>query len=83
MGNVIVVFRLMPDSPDSFEAVKAGAQKLKPERLEEEPIAFGLKALKFTAVIPDEEGTMPALEEKLSKIKHIQSVETLMVSRSL
>ena len=73
----------MPDSPESFDVIKAELQKLGPQRLEEEPIAFGLKALKFTKVIPDDEGAMPQLEESLSKIEHVQSVETITVSRSL
>lgn len=83
MGDVIVVFRIIPESMDFFEDVKKDLEDLKPQRLEEEPIAFGLKAWKFTTLIPDEEGTLPELEDKLSKIKGVQTIETLMVSRSL
>ena len=84
MGDVICVFRIMPDSPDNFDSIKAGLEALQPDRLEEEPIAFGLKALKFTKIIPDEvEGALPELEEKLKNVEHIQSVETITVSRSL
>ena len=84
MGDVICVFRIMPDGPESFDSVKSQLQSLEPDRLEEEPIAFGLKALKFTKIIPDEvEGAMEGLEEKLNAIEHAQSVETVMVSRSL
>jgi elongation factor 1-beta len=83
MGDVIVVFRIIPESMDFFEDVKKGLEALKPQRLEEEPIAFGLKAWKFTTLIPDEEGKLPELEDKLSKIKGVQTIETLTVSRSL
>lgn len=83
MGEVICVFRIMPESPERFEEIKKALEELKPERLEEEPIAFGLKALKFTKVIPDESGTQDELENKLESIDGIQSVETLTVSRSL
>jgi translation elongation factor aEF-1 beta len=83
MGDVIVVFRIIPESMDFFEDVRKGLESLKPQRLEEEPIAFGLKGFKFTKIIPDEEGTLPALEEKLQKIKGAQSVETTAISRSL
>lgn len=83
MGEVICVFRIMPKSPERFEEIKKALEELKPERLEEEPIAFGLKALKFTKVIPDESGTQDELENKLESIDGIQSVETLTVSRSL
>lgn len=83
MGDVIVVFRIIPESMDFFEDVKKGLEKLSPQRLEEEPIAFGLKAWKFTKLIPDAEGTLPDLEEKIAKIEHVQSSETIEISRSL
>jgi elongation factor 1-beta len=83
MGDVIVVFRVMPESMDFFEEIKKGLEELKPQRLEEEPIAFGLKAWKFTKLIPDEEGTLPKLEKEIAKIEHVQSSETVTVSRSL
>ena len=84
MGDVICVFRIMPDTIENFDIVKSQLEALEPDRLEEEPIAFGLKALKFTKIIPDEvEGALPELEEKLNNIEHRQSVETITVSRSL
>jgi elongation factor 1-beta len=83
MGDVIVVFRVIPESMDYFGDVGDALRKLKPQRMEEEPIAFGLKAWKFTKLIPDEEGTLPALEERIEKIEHVQSSETVTVSRSL
>lgn len=83
MGDVIVVFRIIPESMDFFEEVGKVLQELKPQRLEEEPIAFGLKAWKFTKLIPDEEGKLPELEEKIANIEHVQSSETIEISRSL
>ena len=83
MGDVIAVFRIMPDSPDSFGKVKSAVQAIKPAKLEEEPIAFGLKAIKAVFMIPDEGGKMDELENKLNAIDGTQSVETLQVSRSL
>lgn len=83
MGDVIVVFKVIPESMDFFEEVGESLKALKPQRLEEEPIAFGLKAWKFTKIIPDAEGTLPELEEKIAKIEHVQSSETVTVSRSL
>jgi elongation factor 1-beta len=83
MGDVIVIFRIMPETMEDYEGIKKELEKLKPQRLEEDPIAFGIKAWKFTKIIPDEEGTLPALEDKLAKIKGIQSVDTITVSRSL
>jgi translation elongation factor aEF-1 beta len=83
MGDVIVVFQVIPDDMGNFEKVGEELKKLKPQRLEEEPIAFGLKAWKFTKLIPDAEGTLPKLEEDIAKIDHVQSSETVAVSRSL
>jgi elongation factor 1-beta len=83
MGSVIAVFRILPDSLDSFEKVKACIGAMKPARIEEEPIAFGLKAIKATFIIPDAGGKIDELENRLNSIKGAQAVETLQVSRSL
>lgn len=83
MGDVIVVFKIIPKDMEMFEKVKKDLEDLKPQRLEEEPVAFGLKALKFTKLIPDEEGKLPELEEKIKNIKGVQTCETVAISRSL
>ena len=83
MGNVIVLYRILPDSPENFEKIKKSLEKLKPEKMEEEPIAFGLKALKFTKFIPDSSGAEEELESKIRSIPHIETVETLAVTRGL
>jgi elongation factor 1-beta len=83
MGQVICVFRIMPKSPEDFEKIKTEAQKLNPTRLEEEPIAFGLKALKFTTIIEDAAGTIEKLENQLESIEGVQTVENIMTTRSL
>ena len=49
----------------------------------EEPIAFGLKAFKVTMLIPDKSGLIDELDNKMSSIPHVNSVETLSVSRGL
>ncbi len=83
MGDVIVVFRIMPENPDKVDETKKSLEELKPQRLEEEEIAFGLKALIFTTIIPDEEGTIDKLENDLKRAKNVKSVESVTVSRSL
>jgi len=82
VGSVICVYRIMPSDPKQFEAVKKALQALKPEKLEEEPIAFGIKALRFVKLIPDAGGEIEKLENKLNSIKNI-TVEEISVSRSL
>ncbi len=83
MGEVICVYRIMPESPEKFEEVRKALESLGPDRLEEEAIAFGLKSLKFTKVIPDGPGVLEELEEKLNSIPGTGSVENIMTSRSL
>ena len=78
-----MVFRILPDSVESFESVKRQCEALKPERLEEEPIAFGLKALKFTKIIPDGPGVMDKLEEQINSIKGLGSAENIFTTRAL
>ena len=83
MGDVIVVFRIIPKEMDKFDSVRERIEQLKPQRLEEEPIAFGLKALRFTKLIPDKEGALTKLEEDIKNIDDVQTVETIEITRSL
>ena len=84
MGEVILVIRVLPDSPDSISKVRAGLEDLKPQRLEEEAIAFGMKAFKATFVIPDTGGNLQEeLENKIREVPGVSDLEVLMASRSL
>jgi translation elongation factor aEF-1 beta len=76
MGDVAIVFRVMPMSRDSnLEEIKKEISKaVKPKQIMEKPIAFGLKALEVLVVVPDSVG--PAeLEEKMRRVHNIASVE--------
>ncbi len=83
MGDVIIVFKVLPESPEKSDQVKAGLQKLDPQRLEEEPIGFGLVAFKFTTIIPDAGGTQDELEEKIRAVEGVSEIEVLRASRSM
>jgi len=83
MGEVILVFRILPDDMENFDQIKKDLGKLKPDRLEEEPIAFGLKALKFTKIVEDGEGAVDKVEDALGKVDNVKEVETIAVSRGL
>jgi elongation factor 1-beta len=83
MGEVICVYRVMPGSPDYFGRVKKALEALKPNRLEEEPVAFGLVALKFTKLIPDGPGDLEELEKRLNGIEGVGSVENIRTSRAM
>jgi elongation factor 1-beta len=77
----------MPESPEvDLEKVKEDIIKSIPEgaefhKIEEEPIAFGLVALKVMVVVGDSEGGTEKVEENLSKVENVSSVEVEDVRR--
>jgi elongation factor 1-beta len=80
MGMVILIVKLMPESPSAnLENIKETAQKLmehegaKSISFEEKPIAFGLKAIMLKMVMPEEKGT-DIVESKLSTVNEVSSV---------
>lgn len=83
MGEVIIVLKIMPGDPAKLEQIKEGLEKLNPKRIEEEPIGFGVSAIKFTTIIPDAGGEQDKLEEEVRKIDGVGEIEVLQASRSL
>lgn len=81
MGGVVILYRILPKGPEFFPALKAALLKLEPARLEEEPIGYGLVALKFAKQIPDSPGADEILEDQIRAIPEVESVETLAVTR--
>lgn len=86
MGKVAVILKLMPESTETpietlKEAVKAAVPDV--DDIQEEPIGFGLSALKVAAVIEDEEGATDALESKLRDVEGIASAEIVDVNRMI
>jgi translation elongation factor aEF-1 beta len=80
MGTVLIIVKMMPESPSSnLEEIKAaakislekeGAQSLS---FEEKPVAFGLKSIHAKFAFPEEKGT-DIVETLLSKVKEVSSV---------
>ena len=83
MGSVICTFKVFVSDMDNFDSVKKKLLELKPERLEEEALAFGLKAIKIVKFIPDAPGGMEELEDELNGIEGVSEVETVSISRGL
>ena len=84
MGNVIVVFRIMPDGVDSDIAkIRDALVLLKAQKVEEEPLAFGLKVLKAYFVVPDAEGGTEALEQAVKNIEGVSEAEVIEMNRTL
>ncbi len=86
MGTVVAVLRVMPDSVEvNLEDLKAAMRKQVPgiQDIREEPIAFGLKALKLAVVVGDEEGGTDAIEQALNSVPGVASAETIDVNRMI
>ena len=87
MGEVVATIKLMPDNPDvDIAIIKVNIEKSIPKeaelhKIEEEPIAFGLIALNVMVVVGDVEGGTEKVEEALSKIVNVGSVEVVDVRR--
>ena len=89
MGDVIVKIKIMPKSSETnLEEVQKKVQttleqeEAKGNRFEEQPIAFGLKALFVTFLWPEEKGLEP-LEKKLEKIEDVGSVKIEDMRRAI
>ena len=50
---------------------------------EQEPIAFGLKALKITFAMDENKGSTDTLEEDINGIEGVNSVEVVDVRRAI
>ncbi len=83
MGSVAVIARVMPESPDvDLEKLKAALKQKLPgiQDIREEPIGFGLKALKLAAVIKDAGGETDAIEQSLSEVAGVERAEIIEVT---
>lgn len=85
MGEVAVIYKIMPDGPEiDLEALKKTISdtipsKARLNKIEEKPIAFGLKALEVQIILDDREGGAEEIEKFLNEIKNVQSVETIHI----
>jgi len=91
MATVVVTLKIMPESPDVDLAniekeVKTKIQAFSDTnemKSEQEPIAFGLIALKILFVMDEEKGSTEKLEEQIKEISGVNSVETTDVRRAI
>lgn len=88
MGIALLKIKLMPSSPEiNFEEIKEKAKTIVEEgkgkncTFEEEPIAFGLKALIVSFDI-DEEQEIEPIEEGFRKIENVNSVQVIDMRRA-
>ena len=87
MGKIIIVYKIFP----SESTVDLGVLKEKIteqladiasiKRFAEEPIAFGLCALKVNMVLEEKEGIANETEKRMAAIEGVGQIETLGLTR--
>ncbi|MBN1168100.1 MAG: elongation factor 1-beta [Methanospirillaceae archaeon] len=80
MGDVALIIKVMPTSPDiDLGSIRDTIQKTvnNVQQIQEEPIGFGLVALKVVVVVPDAQGQTDAVEAALSNIKGVERAEII------
>ncbi len=80
-----MTFRVMPKDPEvDLSRLESDIKgKLKVSRIEKEPVAFGLSALKVVASVKEEGGASDEAEEDLKRIEGVGGVEVLSVTRDI
>jgi len=88
MAHVVVQLKIMPEDPEVsldfiLEEVKQAIEDFGGEfnKADEEPVAFGLKALKVFFVIDEQNSNLDPLEKAISEIKGVNSVNVEDVRR--
>jgi translation elongation factor aEF-1 beta len=89
MGTAIVKIKMMPASPETnLGKIEEDAKKILEENdakganFQQEPIAFGLKAIYVSFMWPEEK-ELEELEEKFRKIENVQSSEVVDLRRAI
>lgn len=91
MANVVVTIRIMPQNPGTdLSKIEAQAKKEIVEfcssqefKTQIEPVAFGLKALNIFFVMDEAKGSTEELENTISQIDGVESVEVTDVRRAV
>ena len=91
MGEVIGLIRVMPNEVlednqlekminDIKSVIKPPA---KVGNIEVKPVAFGLKGLNVTVLVPDDAGGLDPIAEEITKVENVDSAEVTDVGRAL
>jgi elongation factor 1-beta len=78
MGSVALIIKVMPESPEvDLEKLKEEIRKRVKglNDMKEEPIGFGLKALKIAVVVNDTGGESDAVEQEVNDIEGVERAE--------
>jgi translation elongation factor aEF-1 beta len=87
MGKIIIAYKIFPsESTVDLELLKEKIKKqlsdiASIQRFAEEPVAFGLSALKVNMVMPEKAGILDETEKRLTDLEEVGQIETLGVTR--
>jgi len=89
MGEVIGLIRVMPGeviNDEEIEKMIADIKALvkppaKVGRIDIKNIAFGLKGLDVTIMVPDDQGGLDPIAGEISKVQNVESAEVTDVGR--
>jgi elongation factor 1-beta len=83
MGQVAVLFRLMPQGVETdMDCVAKAVRATIPagvtlRGMQVKDIAFGLKSLLVSVIMPDTGGVLETVEHALGAVPHVESVEVM------
>jgi elongation factor 1-beta len=91
MANAIITLRIMPEGTEvALDKLAEEAQKLIVQfagegemKIEEQPIAFGLKAVQIIFVMDEAKGSTEELEKQIEAVEGVGSVEVTDVRRAI
>lgn len=87
MGKIVIAYKILPsESTVDLEVLKEKIKKqladiASIQRFAEEPIAFGLSALKVNMVLPEKDGILDETEKRITDIEEVGQIQTLGVTR--
>ncbi len=88
-SKVIVTFRIMPESVEvNLESITNSAKNILSKhgevaKIEQKPVAFGLKSIEIMAIFDESKGSTEHIENEISKIEGVNSIEAIDVRRTV
>ncbi|MBC7115357.1 MAG: elongation factor 1-beta [Archaeoglobi archaeon] len=89
MGEVLARIKIMPEGAEiNLEELKKKIEEGMPQgaklqRVSEEPVAFGLKALVADVIVDDAEGGTDKIEDFISSLDGVSSIQIVSLTRLL
>lgn len=82
MGEVLVVFKILPEDSDTsidllMTSVRDAVESVcEINRISEVDIGYGLKAVRLEIIVPDQEGKLGVVEERLQGVDGVGQIDT-------